>query len=675
MRSENVGVELWINKEGVGRVTGWSDRTIRWKVQLGALRLRTTSSRQKRGSGQREYALSSLPVEAQLRFLKQPLLSGPDCTALALRSNPNQSNLFASLPEIGEPERLNFSARQNAQALKRLEVIAPLLEFSSRSQRSRPTFRTIGGVAVRSMNSLAGFLADQHHLNPRTLWNWYGQYRKLGYAGLVDRVRSDKGKSRFLRAHPAVRAYLENKYLGERLSIRLVYRALLRDLRNLEPGCTRPPSYSAVRSYLQQLPKPLLILSREGERQFQERCEPYLLTDFESLVPNQIWVSDHGQHDVWVRNDLFSGVSTNAAVRPWLTAMIDMRSRKIVGTAWSASPSSHTISSALRVGIADFGIPQILYVDNGKDYEKIGRIDFSPECSGVLVRLGIEGQYCLPRHPQSKLIESWFGTVRKRFDCLWPSYCGASPKDRPEQCIAALKEHQGFLKGKRKNSPLPLASEFVATARQWIEEYNSQHPHGGRGMRGRTPDEVFNELLLPGQRRLIEIPEVLYALFWDRQRRKVSEGGCVQLYGERYEPADGESLAKLFLEIERDVLVACDPANLGEAIALDLDGRFLGRLRAQKLITRGPVSHEDIRASMRIRRTARKAIADYVTGLSGIRARAGDRSEISQLQDRAEMPREKQPSPPPTLIRPQDLQTAVRPEFIDDIVRELTEGE
>jgi transposase InsO family protein len=54
--------------------------------------------------------------------------------------------------------------------------------------------------------------------------------------------------------------------------------------------------------------------------------------------------------------------------------------------------------------------------------------------------------------------------------------------------MAALKEHQAFLKGKRKNSPLPLASEFIATARQWITEYNSQHPHGGRGMRGRTPD-------------------------------------------------------------------------------------------------------------------------------------------------------------------------------------------
>ena len=37
--------------------------------------------------------------------------------------------------------------------------------------------------------------------------------------------------------------------------------------------------------------------------------------------------------------------------------------------------------------------------------------------------------------------------------------------------------------------------------------------------------------------------------------------------------------------------------------------------------------------------------------------------------------REKQSPPPPTLIRPQDLETAARPEFIDDIVRELTEGE
>src|ERR1035437_8905686 len=196
----------WITIGDVTDLTGWHPQHVRRLAREGQLRYRPSKSVRHDGRSQREYALSSLPVEAQLKFLKQPLLSGPVCTALALRSNLNQSNLFASLPEIPEPERLNFSARQNAQALKRLEAIAPLVEFSSRSRRSRPTFRTTGGVAVRSMNSLAG------HVSARTLWNWYAQYRKLGYAGLVDRVRSDKGKSRFLKAHPAVRAYLENKY-------------------------------------------------------------------------------------------------------------------------------------------------------------------------------------------------------------------------------------------------------------------------------------------------------------------------------------------------------------------------------------------------------------------------------------------------------------------------------
>src|ERR1017187_6969875 len=217
----------WLSIQDVTHLTGWHPQHVRRLAREGQLRHRTSKSVRHDGRSQREYALSSLPVEVQLKFLKQPLLSGPACTALALRSDSNQSNLFASLPEVTEPERLDFSARQNAQALKRLEAIASLVEFSRRSQRSRPTFRTTGGVAVRSMSSLVSFLADQHHLSTRTLWNWYGQYRKLGYAGLVDRVRSDKGKSRFLKAHPAVRAYLENKYLGERLSIRLVYQALL----------------------------------------------------------------------------------------------------------------------------------------------------------------------------------------------------------------------------------------------------------------------------------------------------------------------------------------------------------------------------------------------------------------------------------------------------------------
>ena len=118
--------------------------------------------------------------------------------------------------------------------MKRLEAIAPLLEFASREIDSA-RLPHLGGVAVQSMNSMVSYLADQHHVSPRTLWNWYAQYRSLGYAGLVDRVRSDKGESRFLKAHPAAGAFIENIYLGERLSIRLLYDAL-----NGIGGCWNP---------------------------------------------------------------------------------------------------------------------------------------------------------------------------------------------------------------------------------------------------------------------------------------------------------------------------------------------------------------------------------------------------------------------------------------------------
>jgi hypothetical protein len=134
-------METWLTLDRVVFLSGWSKRHIRRLASANRIQTRDKRALCIPGKPAREYALSSLPVEAQLKFLKQPLLSGPDCTALALRSDPNQSNLFASLPEVAEPERLNFSARQNAQALKRLEAIAPLVEFSSRSQRSRPTFR------------------------------------------------------------------------------------------------------------------------------------------------------------------------------------------------------------------------------------------------------------------------------------------------------------------------------------------------------------------------------------------------------------------------------------------------------------------------------------------------------------------------------------------------------
>src|ERR1017187_7503298 len=123
-----IAMKNWISVTEVTDLTGWHPQHVRRLAREGQLQHRDSKTARSNGRGQREYALSSLPVEAQVKFLKQPLLSGSDCTALALRSDLNQPKLFASLPEVPEPQRLNFSAKQNAQALRRLEAIAPLVE-------------------------------------------------------------------------------------------------------------------------------------------------------------------------------------------------------------------------------------------------------------------------------------------------------------------------------------------------------------------------------------------------------------------------------------------------------------------------------------------------------------------------------------------------------------------
>src|ERR1035441_734864 len=86
-----IATKNWISVTEVTNLTGWHPQHVRRLAREGQLRYRLSKSVRQDRRVQREYALSSLPVEAQLKFLKQPLLSGPDCTALALRSDLNQS--------------------------------------------------------------------------------------------------------------------------------------------------------------------------------------------------------------------------------------------------------------------------------------------------------------------------------------------------------------------------------------------------------------------------------------------------------------------------------------------------------------------------------------------------------------------------------------------------------
>lgn len=632
--------EDWLSKQEVAALTGWSPRHIERLAADGDLRTRPSNIRSGNGKPVKEYAGSSLPSEFQMKRLHQRMASQ------ALVPIKHSPTAIATLPRPGSETEIRALASLNdedrQQAQTRLQVLAPMIDFQNLTNGHKPIF-TDGGKQITTLGGVAKHIASISGFSERTIWNWWDRYREGGAGALADRRRSDLNTSRFFAAHREAGQFAQSKYLHERLSFKVVHEALLREWPRLSHGQGQPPDYKTLRVYLQNLSPLITAVAREGERKYNEDFAPFLVRNIEAKRVNEYWISDHVIHDVWVRNDgVFGELAENEAFRPWLTCITDMRSRRVVGTAWCVNPSSESISSALRFAMRHYGRPGTLYIDNGKDYLKITGHRLAPglseDAKSVLFRLGIKSQHCLPKHPQSKQIESFFRTFHQRFDVLWRSagvYCGTSPSNRPEECDTSLREHKQLVKlGMPEKSPLPPASEFIQAAINWIEEFNTTFPHSGQGMNGRSPRDIYDSELPPGSRAPVN-PLDVAQLFWSRQKRVVGEGGTVQLFNARYEPADQESFAALMLAVKTEVLVAADPLNVGEAIALTLDDKFLGTLRSQELLVHGETSQAQIQSSMRARRRVYTAVKQLIAAQARARTQAGDVTELEALTRRA----------------------------------------
>jgi transposase InsO family protein len=642
-----------VSLQEAARLTGWTERTIFRKQSSGELKTRPTKKIGLNGKPVLEYLVCSFPAAAQLKLMEQKMASA----ALVPVNKSVSITAVATLPAPGSDQvtmaLVAFSAEEQALVKERLEAIKYMIDFKNKTNGHKPLFQGAEGGDFTSLSAVAKHISKVSGYSERSIWDWWKRYTSPGgVSNLADRARCDNGKSRFFQQHAEAAAFAQNKYLNEkRVSVRLIYEELVREWPRLRScHAAQPPDYKTLRIYLQREISPLVkMIAREGERAYNEKAAPFIIRNIEAKRVNEYWISDHMLHDVWVRNDgWFGELDRNQAFRPYLTCIVDMKSRRVVGTAWCVNPSSNTISSALQFAMRKFGKPWCFYVDNGKDFKRLAkdapRLPVPSDDAnkvlfdlGVLVRLGIHPQHCLPLHPQSKQIESFFHTLHQRFDVLWgDAYAGTSPKDRPEECDAILAEHKRLMKeGRGDESPLPTASEFIENACYWLDEFNRTHRHTGQGMRQRTPVQVYDAELPVEQRHPVDI-RAIAPLFWNYQERTVREGGCIELYNTRYEPADGESAAGMMLRVTAKVRIACDPLNLGEAIAFDDAGKFLGHLRSQEMMVHGATSEEDIRASMRARRGFFRAVKTYQSTLERSRIAQGDVTVLESLKRRAE---------------------------------------
>jgi hypothetical protein len=269
-------MSAWISKAEVTQLTGWSSRHVERLVSDDKIASRPAKQTLRNGRPHREYAVHSLPPDAQRKFFEASLARAAQQRALpdgergrsaavnpisrgkfvdaALRPSANQSSaevdsvklqrgIFDSAPQLADPGRVILPPHLDQQARERFEAIQPLVEYGN-GTRKFPI--VLPDRTITSLNDLAAWIAEQRNTSARTIWRWLGRYKK-GFNALADKERCDKKKSRYFEDNPVLRLTAEKKYLSERLSIRMVHEALERECaaRSIDA-----PSYTTVRTYL-----------------------------------------------------------------------------------------------------------------------------------------------------------------------------------------------------------------------------------------------------------------------------------------------------------------------------------------------------------------------------------------------------------------------------------------
>jgi putative transposase len=657
--------EYWMTSQELKDLTGWPDRTIQRKAEAGQLKFRAADERKPNGRHPREYSSLSLPTDLQVESNSRRVAS-----SLTVHSDEKPTGaelvIFPTQPNCPRSTQIVLFPKQEAQVAERKAIVAPLFEYA---QLNRGPARNLwckqNGREVKNLEDLAKQIGMEQNSSRTTILRWYG-FVKAGFPEkLADQVRADKGLSRWFNRHRTAAIFAAYLYLNERQSVTFVCEQIERDAERLGIEIGDLPSRETVRIFLSREISPAMrTLAREGQQEYRERMSPYLRRGYVDVFSNQIWVGDHMIHDVEVANDLFDDAPIGAPVRLRLSAMLDFHSRKLVGATWAWEGSSRAIAATMRRAILQYGPPEGVYFDNGKDYLKVakgarrgceGYLAESPlapdhwwqselegiERTGFLARLGISATHCIARHPQSKHVERWFRTLHTRFDSVHSTYTSGSPFTRPDRTESAMMQHRRlFKKGRAAESEHPAASRFILGCLSWIEEYNAT-PHRGQGMDGRSPNEVFEQDFNPNQKPTPEAA-TLALLMAEYEKRQVREC-AVTLRKRRYMPRPEDRLAWAAMDEanEREILIAYDPADLDFAAALDLDGRFLAWLEAEVLLRFAPGDPETqarIGDSMQTRRGLEKAHKQTLKEIAATARADGARSAEEMLYGRLQLP-------------------------------------
>ncbi len=437
------------------------------------------------------------------------------------------------------------------------------------------------------------------HLSRRTLYRKWNSYIMEGEASLAD-GRGKHGNHNYKMTKEIFDVF-EYYYLNEnKPSIKQCMREteLYFEGQEIELPC-----YSTFKRSVEKIPKAIKMYFREREKVFIDKCAPYIKRMYEDLESNDIWVADNHTFDIMVEKE-------GKPARVYLTAFMDVRSRKMMGWCVTDAPSSDATIYALKKGCEKFGVPRSIYTDNGREFlfHDLGGNGFRKKkkngeelkLPSILDDLGIEFRTALPRNARGKGIERAFYTVKEHFSKLFESYTGGTILERPDR----LKEMVKTMKG------LPSIEEFIQYVDIYIEGWYNKQPHEGTGMKGKCPDEVFAENMITKRVLPKEKSDLMFMRYAKSNTGmlKVGKNGItLTFYGKQLQYWNEELWKEHF---GQNVYVRYNPEDLNNVRIYDEQKRFLC-IAALKEELSYTASKQEVKKQQQQNRNAIKEVANY----------------------------------------------------------------
>lgn len=335
------------------------------------------------------------------------------------------------------------------------------------------------------------FVAKLRGIGARTIWGWFSAIEgvrvddRLPY--LAPRNRASQHRTMQKDCDPEFFDLIKSDYLRlEAPPFTDCYRRARRV--GAARGLAMLPERTMRRRLDQAVSEATQVLARKGVEALQRRYPPQV-RDKSSLGALEAVNADFHKFDVFVR---WPGAKGEAPVilRPQMVAFQDIYSGRILSWRLDVSPNSTAVLLCAGDMITDWGIPEHVLLDNGREFAAKAitggastRYRFKvkeDDIPGLFTALGCNIHWATPYHGQAKPIERAFRDM-----------CSSIAKD--PRFAGAYTGNKVDAKPENYGSRAIDLEQFLAVLAEGIEEHNTRQERRSEVAYGRSFADVFDE--------------------------------------------------------------------------------------------------------------------------------------------------------------------------------------